>query len=314
MATLILLPYAKLLHTIIDALLVAKLEHLNGTSELVWLVDGNVTYLGKSHVFLFIMTLVILLVGLVFSFLLFFWQWLLRCHTDKKPFRWIRNTKLNSFMDAYCAPYKAKQRYWTGLLLFTRVLLYLSLSISTADNDPRVTLVSIIFVVGTIIVMLAIFKVYRKWPLFVLELSFHLNLNILAVTVLYEQSNQGNKVNTPGYVSLNIAFITFLAIIVYHAFEYIEFLNKCLKRLLTKVPKKQTHFITTNTESVNDNGTQSYDGTNLREPLIDSDIGDDNKHEQIQAELQVKKSTSPTYSVVDAPRKGGMPIELQERN
>ena len=50
-------------------------------------------------------------------------------------FSWIRNTKLNSFMDAYLAPYKQQYRYWTGLLLFARIVINFMLAVNDQTND-----------------------------------------------------------------------------------------------------------------------------------------------------------------------------------
>ena len=78
LATLILPSSAKLLHTIIATLSFATLNNSDGSCKRVWLVDTNIPYLKGKHIPLFITALVILLVGMVFSFLLFFWQWFLR--------------------------------------------------------------------------------------------------------------------------------------------------------------------------------------------------------------------------------------------
>ena len=48
LATLFLLSYSKILHTIIIALSVTSLEYPGGTHKLVWLYDGNVPYFQRA--------------------------------------------------------------------------------------------------------------------------------------------------------------------------------------------------------------------------------------------------------------------------
>ena len=84
--------------------------------------------------------ILVVIIGLMYMLFLFSWQWILQLNKNKM-FKWIRNTRLNSFMDAYHAPYHFKYHYWTGLLLFVRVLLYLIASIlQNKFADARVNL------------------------------------------------------------------------------------------------------------------------------------------------------------------------------
>ncbi len=81
-------------------------------------------YLKGKHVALVLVALFIILVGVPYTILLFLWQWLARA-PKCKIFKWTRNTKLNAFISVHHAPYKSKYRYWTGLLLLVRVVLYI---------------------------------------------------------------------------------------------------------------------------------------------------------------------------------------------
>ena len=58
--------------------------------------------------------------------------------------------KMHHFLEHYHALYTAKYCYWTGLLLFVRILLYL-VSVLNFSLDPRVELMSTIFVIGGLI-------------------------------------------------------------------------------------------------------------------------------------------------------------------
>ena len=77
LATLILLSYAKLLEISFKSLSVGILVYPDGSSTMIWFPDATVKYLSGKHIPLFIMAVLILLVGLVYTALLFLWQCLL---------------------------------------------------------------------------------------------------------------------------------------------------------------------------------------------------------------------------------------------
>ena len=215
LATLILLSYAKLLHIIISALSFARLEYPDHSHELVWLYDSTVPYLNGKHIPLFIAALLILLFGVTYTLLLVFWQWLLCC-PYRKTLRWIRDVKLNSFMDAYHAPYQHRHRYWTGLLLLVRVLLYLI----SAFCEPNVNLLMIICVAGGLLLFSSLTgRIYKNWQLNVLESSFIFNINIFAAATLYLRGTNGDQAAL-AYTSTSIAFVTFVVILIYHTVAF----------------------------------------------------------------------------------------------
>ena len=110
LATLILLSYAKLLSITITALSSADIIFPDRSQETVWLSDGNVKYFQGKHAALVIVALLIILVGVPYTILLLFWQWIV--HAPRwKVFKWTRNTKLNAFIAAYHVPYNSKYRY-----------------------------------------------------------------------------------------------------------------------------------------------------------------------------------------------------------
>lgn len=241
LATLILLSYTKLLRTIIAALSFTKLKYSNDSYEIVWLVDANIFYLESKHLPLFIAAFIILLFGLIYTIVLFFWQWLLLC-PRKKLVMWIRNSRLHAFMDAYLNPYNKKHRYWTGLLLLTRAVLYLTVALNFF-GDPKINLVAIVCLAGCLILLketLMRGKIYKKWTLSMLESSFLYNLTFFAVTTLYVRET-AKKQDVLAYISLSVAFITFLLILTYHFYCFI--LRKPLedrkhKRLLRQMLSK----------------------------------------------------------------------------
>ena len=74
LATLILLSYTKLLCTIIAAFSFTRLEYPDGSLETVWLFDTNIPYLQGKHIALSIAAFLVLLLGLLYTLLLFFTQ------------------------------------------------------------------------------------------------------------------------------------------------------------------------------------------------------------------------------------------------
>ena len=69
LATLTLLSYAKLLHTIIAAMSVTYLDYPNGSTVAVWLYDGKIRYLREKHIPLFV-TAIAFFVFLLFPYTL----------------------------------------------------------------------------------------------------------------------------------------------------------------------------------------------------------------------------------------------------
>lgn len=213
-ATLIWLSNAKLFRTVISAVSCTALDYPNGTQQLVWFPDGNVQYWHGKHIPLFLASLLVLIVAFVYILVILLWQWLL-CLPKFMIFRWTRNTKIISLMDAYHAPFKDKHRYWPGLLLLVSMVQYF-VSGFTLTGNPAKSLFSIVILVTTLTVYKSsVFGVYKKWPLDYLETSIHFNLILLASATLYVMNTNGNQAALAN-VSLSIVFITFILVIGYH--------------------------------------------------------------------------------------------------
>ena len=110
LATITLLLYMKLLRNIRDIFSVANLRYPNGSQNVLWLPDSNIKYFQGKHIPLFLLALAIVSIGLIYTVLLLIWQWLLQV-PHYKLLRWIRNTRLNLFMEANVASYNSKHRY-----------------------------------------------------------------------------------------------------------------------------------------------------------------------------------------------------------
>ena len=182
--------------------------------------DANINYLGGKHVPLFLVAvLFFLFLFLPYTLLLLFGQWL-QAISHLRLFSWVNNARLKPFMDSYHAPYKAKQRYWPGLLLVLRFVLFLVFAIQFNPQQARASINQLAILVGTGTLNLWAWisgGVYRNWYLDALEGSFTLNLIILAVFTLYSYHVCHSEEDqlALGYTSVSIAFATFIGILTF---------------------------------------------------------------------------------------------------
>ena len=218
LATLFLLSYAKVLRTIISALSLTIL-HYPDKDVMVWIHDANVP-LTKYIPLVIVALLFLLFLFLPYTLLLLLGQWL----QSKSHFHllsWVRNPKLKAILDTYHAPYKLKHRYWTGLLLLLRCALLLVFAFNISGDDS-VNLLAICSTAFGIFVWFSLSgMVYKSWYLNALELSFILNLGILAVAT-YHVNQSGGSQAAVAYTSVGIAFLTFVGIVIYHTYIRIK--------------------------------------------------------------------------------------------
>ena len=213
LATLILLSYAKLLSVTITALSFAVLHYPDGSQEVVWLPDGNVKFFQGKHIPLVFVALLIIVIGLFYTIILFLWQWLV-CAPKWKVFRWTRSTRLNVFISTYHAPYHSKYRFWTGLLLLVRVVLYIIEAV-TVSRNPQITLLMTIVLVGGLCLLRGS-KMYRKSVVEIVDRILHFNLLALAAFTWYDFKNNPRKQTAVVYTTTLITFILLVGVIFYH--------------------------------------------------------------------------------------------------
>ena len=220
LATLILLSYAKLLSTVIAALSFSVLHYPDGSQETVWLLDANIKYFQGKHAALFIVSLFIILFGVPYTTLLLLWQWIVRA-PRWKVVKWTRNTKLNTFISAYHVPHNCDYRYWTGLLLLVRVVLYITASVTVSDN-PQTSLMVTAILVGGLFLLKGVtapgLKVYKNLITEIIETVMHFNLLAFAVLSLYDFKNNLSRQTVIAYVSSIITLLLLVGVIVYHVY------------------------------------------------------------------------------------------------
>ena len=266
LATLILLSYTKILCTSIAAINITYLEYPKYNRK-VWLYDANIDYLSGKHIPLFLVAvLVFLFLFLPYTLLLLFGQWL-QGISHLRLFSWVNSARLRAFLDSYHAPYKAKHRYWLGLLLVLRFTLLLVFALNL-QQDPSINLLAILIGTGMLHFWAWVSGgVYRNWCLDALEGSFALNLIILVGATSYVNHSGGNQLAV-GYTSVSIAFVTFIGILAYHIFLQLRY-----TKLWKKIPKLNLTFTRRNImQAVNkpaDNLAPEADFSKLREPLLE---------------------------------------------
>ena len=240
LATLFLLSYAKLLRTVIAALSYTSLEYPKNSQIAVWLYDGNIRYLSGEHIPLFTAAMVCLIfLFLPYTMLLIFSQWL-QAKSELKIFSCINSRYVKPYLDAYHAPYADKHRYWTGLMLLLRFILFF-ISAVNALGDPSVNLLAIASTCVAVLIFPTILgsRIYKTWSLGLLETSFITNLTILAVATLYIRLTGGSQ-NAVTFTSVGIAFTTFTGIVIYHSVQQIKgtrlWKTLCQRPVYVRVP------------------------------------------------------------------------------
>ena len=173
-------------------------------------------YLAGKHAALFVAALVILLaLSIPFTVVLIFVQ-LIQTHSNCCVLRyWVPRVK--PLIDAFTGPYKDKHRYWTGLLLLLRVVLFVIFS-SNFSGDPAINLLAIIVAVAYLFFHVAFLgRIYKRWHLVALEYSFLLNLIIFSAATYYTRQSNGSQTVAID-VCIGTAAAVFVAIVIFHVY------------------------------------------------------------------------------------------------
>ena len=218
LATLFLLCYAKILRIIITAFS-ATFVHFDNSGTMRWTQDGSVKYFSGSHITIFLAGLLAVCFSLPYTFIVTFHQCLQR--TDHRLCS--RVHRLKPLLDAYGGPYKDKCRFWTGLLLFARLFLFVTFAVNVTQS-PYINLLAILFVCLSVIFLGWILGgVYRKWKLDLLEASFLLNLAFLsACTLITYPSNDTKKQEILTCTSVGVAAFTISCVLLHKLYKKIS--------------------------------------------------------------------------------------------
>ena len=302
LATLILISYGKLFHVVLLAqpFSFAALTFPDNTTEFLWLPDGTVQYLAGKHVILFIAALLILVVCIGYSLLLFCWQLILRL-PDWKIFRIFRNPNFNLFMAAYHIPYSSKHRYWTGMLLLARAILYL-VAAANVSGDPQIQLISVTFVVIFIILlkMFIAVRLFKNTVVDALESFFYVNIVCFAAFTSYNLS-RGNNQDAVAYMSVCLSILVTVFIILYHIYKYTSLLSVCKTKIEKKISKKfkspirKQATVEANASAITDDSIHRFDD------IMDLSNYSTNESDyySVESPESTERSHKPTCSVVE---------------
>ena len=233
LSTLILMAHSKLLITIKNALMLSRVQ-CEHTVWNVWSVDGNIKYLHDKHIPLFLVSLIFLFFGFVYTGLILSSQWLQRytgkyCRSSIDPF-----IVLKPFIDAYNGPYKDKSRFWTGLLLMMR-LFVTSLFAVTTGIVPQVN--NYVITIIVIILLPASRGIYKVKINSALEMFFLFNLGF--ISLLNTISNDKTFTYWVDLVSIGLSLIVFTGIVLAYTYMYIK--RKCAIKMNVFKQMKQTN-------------------------------------------------------------------------
>ncbi|XP_064389295.1 uncharacterized protein LOC135337310 isoform X1 [Halichondria panicea] len=215
LGTLVLLSYSKLLRFVIAALQHRVLDYPDGTSDIVWVYDGNVQYFVRDHLPRFVAAAIILIAGGLFTVLLFFGQWFPRC---SKVMIWTKNTKYIGFMDAYHAPFTPKHRYWVGLLLFALIAHNLVAAMALDTYLPILSSGAVS--VGLIGWKLLNNRLYKSKICDSLKSLYLLNVAMLAFGTFYVKDTK-NSQSALANTSMAISFTLFVITLCYHFYQFV---------------------------------------------------------------------------------------------
>ena len=202
LATLFLLSYMRLLRLVIDTVSFATIIYPDGYTRNLWLYDGNFDFLKGKHIPLFIVALLLITLFIIpYTLCQFLFQWI----SHFRIMVWIQ-----PFFNSYASPYKEQYRYWTGLLLFVRIVLLIIFSVNESNN-PSINLFCIALLSFTLLAWLYFTRwIYKSLLNNLLELIFLLNLGLTAIICLFHISSNKHAVYsaTITYTSTGIACVT----------------------------------------------------------------------------------------------------------
>ena len=252
LATLILFSYTKLLRTVIVVLSKANLQYYTDRIHKlsVWLFDPTVKYRTGKHIPLFVVAILILTVGVFYTFLLFSWQWLLK---------YIKYQKICHFFDPYHAPYRFKHRYWTGLLLLARVAIYIVI-ILCGDGDPNKNLLAIISIVSFLLFLKghAVRRLYKDWKTDVIETVCYLNIILFSTVKIIILNTSNHRIYHD--IATNLSGLITLLLIIYVLIQ--QFLSEIIRKQFWKKFKQMVRRIG---EEVGSHSEPNTTGSDLTE-------------------------------------------------
>ena len=269
-ATLILLSYSRLLQSIIQAIDLTTVTASNGESWSVWTKDGNMHFFGWKHSLLFVFAVCLLILLIPFTISLLFIQ-ILQRYSHRRIFFHVN--KLKPLFDAYTGPYTNSARFWTGYLLFARVLIFVCSTLT--GRVLYMAGVSNAAALLFILLTTAFFLhegVYKKKGVQILEGSLLLNLALLLLATSYVGFHKKSQAFYTLFF-VGIAFLTFISVILYHVAKQmykIDLIRNCISTAKRRVLQRYQYQRIESQEGSTDRGCLPpvVQFTEDREPLL----------------------------------------------
>ena len=215
--------HSKLLLTIRNALMISPIK-CNDFYWNVWSVDGNIEYLSGKHIPLFVISILFLLTGLIYTVVIFCSQWLQQYGGKYCSSRFDLYVRLKPFIDLYTGPYKDKYRFWTGLLLIVR-LIVTAVFAYTTGSLPQVNNYITMFV--SVVLLSFVRGKYRDKRNTLLETFFLFNLFVTSLlNAVSDHIGYNIKVYING-VSIGLSLLVFIGIVISHVFTLVRNKYSC---------------------------------------------------------------------------------------
>ena len=216
LATLLYLSYSKLLRTIIACIQLAVYytysDSRKQSTNVVWALDGNLSYGHYPHIFLLLAAIAcFLFLWLPYTVLLFSMQWLRRID-HYRPLKFL--SKYKPIYDAYFAPLNDKHQYWFGTLLLAQGSLLLVSSL-TSYTIPDFNLLFLLAVSISLLCYMNTQRTYKQKLVSLLESSFLANFIVLTVGTLYFGDNEKGRMILLS-ISITVAFFEFCVIVMWN--------------------------------------------------------------------------------------------------
>lgn len=237
LTTLLFVSYVAILQICIGILSGIGVETLDGDTEIRWYLDPTVRYFTKAHGFLCIVSIVLIvfyiiplpIVGLVPS----------------RVYRWKYTRSFKPLYDAMWAPFKMQYRFWLGIRLILRWVIFgFAYFILPPHN---------LLALGVLLVVLLSIQTkiqpFRGFWRNLIDDCLVANLIVLTLGTIYFRAVDDNGSTNQLIFTTVVAFmgyVVFLGVFVRHAFlrfpklkEYALQLPTRLMRLFSRTPKKQ---------------------------------------------------------------------------
>ncbi len=236
----------------------------------MWRYNHNVDYFsGKHFILLIVAALFFLLVLMPYISVLFLAPLLQKNNCISNI---LCRLKLQPFIHAYLISFKPKHCYWIGLSILTRAILLITFAFGQNRH------LNLLFIVVTCVFAISMFAatggIYdKKWKN-MLEISFSINLAVLAASTSYALDfyvNSQREIAT--YISITVALLTFIGIVILHIYwrlMKVEVLRKKIDCLVKST--KNNKSVIDESISSSSNIDVNYQVVELRESLLESQI------------------------------------------